>query len=194
MTDYDTYLQDQIDDTLGSEYLTIENYCKDLIKITGLTIKDQKILDLGCREFHSYQFFKEAFHLEITGIDVGKDGHEYAHKLGRPSIYCDAHDMSMFEDESFDVVMATHVFEHMFDLTKVIGECKRILKPGGFLYVAVPFPCENLHKGHWQEIKDMETFKENFKEWEIINEQLSLPGDERNIKGQGEIFICAKKI
>lgn len=193
MVDYKTYLQDQIDDTLGCDYEVIEKYCNDMIKRTGIDPKGKKILDLGCREFHTYKYFKDNYDLEITGIDVGKAGHEYAHNLGRPSIYCDAHDMSMFKDETFDVIMSTHVFEHMYDLPKAINECKRILKKGGFLYLAVPCPAKNLEKGHWQDINSLDEFAENFKDWQIVDAWYALGGDPRNIKGEAEIQMTLRK-
>ncbi len=43
-----------------------------------------------------------------------------------------------FEDESFDLVVIWHVLEHMSDPFDTIDECRRILKPGGRLIIAVP--------------------------------------------------------
>lgn len=43
-----------------------------------------------------------------------------------------------FEDESFDQVVIWHVLEHIADPFETIRECRRILKPGGRLIVAVP--------------------------------------------------------
>lgn len=53
----------------------------------------------------------------------------------------DAVDLSRFEDESFDILYASHVLEH-FDYTrrlqKALKEWHRVLKPGGKLYLSVP--------------------------------------------------------
>lgn len=47
-----------------------------------------------------------------------------------------------WEDESFDLVMASSVFEHLrIDLLTALNECWRILRPGGRLRVKLP---------HWQ--------------------------------------------
>lgn len=52
------------------------------------------------------------------------------------------HDLNVFpypfESNSFDIVIAEHVLEHLPDLIKPIEEIHRILKPGGLLYVEVP--------------------------------------------------------
>ena len=43
-----------------------------------------------------------------------------------------------FDDESFDVVTFIHILEHFEDPKPVLAEAYRILKPGGFVLIAVP--------------------------------------------------------
>jgi len=43
-----------------------------------------------------------------------------------------------FEDHSFDVITLWHVLEHVPDLQHQIQEIKRLLKPGGYVIIAVP--------------------------------------------------------
>lgn len=43
-----------------------------------------------------------------------------------------------YEDDSFDLVVASHVIEHVKDPIGLISECVRVLKPGGKLYVEAP--------------------------------------------------------
>ena len=45
-----------------------------------------------------------------------------------------------WEDNSFDLVMSSSVFEHLeIDLLTALNECWRILRPGGTLRVKVPY-------------------------------------------------------
>ena len=44
-----------------------------------------------------------------------------------------------FEDNSFDAVMCNHVMEHVDDDRKAMGEIFRVLKPGGWAIMQVPF-------------------------------------------------------
>lgn len=44
-----------------------------------------------------------------------------------------------FPDASFDVVFSSHCIEHSDNLAKTLGEIRRVLKPGGVLFFAVPF-------------------------------------------------------
>ena len=61
-------------------------------------------------------------------------------------IVADAHDLHMIDDSSADCVVAVGILLHCRDPDKVISEFHRILKPGGVLYIAVPFISP--HPGH----------------------------------------------
>jgi predicted SAM-dependent methyltransferase len=52
----------------------------------------------------------------------------------------DVTDLSMFDDETADLVYACHVFEHFLPAKhrEVLWEWRRILKPGGVLRLSVP--------------------------------------------------------
>ncbi len=43
-----------------------------------------------------------------------------------------------WENNSIDGIYMYHVLEHFEDIVKIIKECHRVLKKGGFLYLAVP--------------------------------------------------------
>jgi 2-polyprenyl-3-methyl-5-hydroxy-6-metoxy-1,4-benzoquinol methylase len=43
-----------------------------------------------------------------------------------------------FPDESFDVVAASDVIEHVEDAQRFVAECARVLRPGGLLFLATP--------------------------------------------------------
>ena len=44
-----------------------------------------------------------------------------------------------FNDHSFDVVLCNHVLEHVDNDIKAMSEINRVLKPGGFAVLQVPF-------------------------------------------------------
>ncbi len=50
----------------------------------------------------------------------------------------DIHEMP-FEDNHFDVVLCNHVLEHVADDIKAMREIHRVLKPGGWALMQVPF-------------------------------------------------------
>ena len=54
---------------------------------------------------------------------------------------CDASDLSMFEDNIFAEIYASHIVEHLDyvdEITNTLIEWHRVLAPGGRLYVSVP--------------------------------------------------------
>ncbi|MBX2954937.1 MAG: class I SAM-dependent methyltransferase [Cyclobacteriaceae bacterium] len=53
-------------------------------------------------------------------------------------IKMDIHQMP-FKDNYFDVVLCNHVLEHVTDDIQTLREINRVLKPGGFAIVQVPF-------------------------------------------------------
>jgi SAM-dependent methyltransferase len=54
-------------------------------------------------------------------------------------IVADAHDLHMIDDHSVDCVLAVGVLLHCRNPDKVMSEFHRVLKPGGVLFIAVPF-------------------------------------------------------
>jgi len=53
-------------------------------------------------------------------------------------IKMDIHDIPM-EDNSIDVIFCNHVLEHVDDDFKALSEMKRVLKPGGWAILQIPF-------------------------------------------------------
>ncbi|UWR25737.1 class I SAM-dependent methyltransferase [Sulfitobacter sp. S223] len=45
-----------------------------------------------------------------------------------------------YDDQSFDVVMAAHVLEHLPDPQRALAEMVRVLKPGGMVFLCVTRP------------------------------------------------------
>jgi SAM-dependent methyltransferase len=54
-------------------------------------------------------------------------------------LVADAHDMHMVPDNSVDCVVTISMLEHVRYPQKIVKEIHRILKPGGIIYVSVPF-------------------------------------------------------
>lgn len=101
------------------------------------------ILDAGAGELH---FKPYCDHLHYVAQDFGKydgEGDGAALQIGkwdnsRLDIVSDITKIPV-DDESFDVVLCTEVFEHIPDALAAVREFARILKPGGTLLITAPF-------------------------------------------------------
>jgi SAM-dependent methyltransferase len=51
---------------------------------------------------------------------------------------CEAVDLAGVPDETYDVVLASHVLEHVADPLRALGSWRRVTRPGGVLLVVVP--------------------------------------------------------
>lgn len=155
--DYQAYFKDQKGDN-NVTHLSDQIF-KYMDHLTGLVpeVASHKILDVGCRSFDTYDWFlsKGTEIGSIVGVDIGEEGLEYCKTHNKPCINCDAHRLlETFSPETFDIVLAFHSLEHMYDMPLVLGNIFKVLRPGGFLYLAVPIPSSNERKGHWVDIPD----------------------------------------
>jgi len=77
------------------------------------------------------------------GGKVREDGWEVLNALPGPNVdhLGNANDLSRFADNTFDVVYASHLLEHLDytgELQKTLAEWLRVLKPGGMVQISVP--------------------------------------------------------
>ena len=92
----------------------------------------QRILDLGCG---AGSLKTQLAGMNVFGADV--DSAELAQNRELPSACAESHRLP-FADQSFDLVVCHHSMEHFGDPASVILEIRRVLKPGGRLFVSVP--------------------------------------------------------
>lgn len=59
-------------------------------------------------------------------------------RLGLPFVPVDVRERFPFEDDDFDLVFCASVIEHIESPNRMLVECRRILKPGGALYLSFP--------------------------------------------------------
>src|SRR5918992_2120421 len=89
----------------------------------------RRVLDLGCR----YGALTRAYAAgnDVVGVDVDRDALEQAAALGIETRWADVEETLPFEDESFDVVVAGELLEHLRNPAAVVAEARRNLRPSG---------------------------------------------------------------
>lgn len=99
------------------------------------------ILDIGCGN-HSPSVAKRYFPTcEYHGVDKIKynlDERDEANMHRFYSVDLDRGSMQEVPDRYFDMVLLSHVLEHLQDPGRVVQEAARKLKPGGHIYIEFP--------------------------------------------------------
>ena len=97
-----------------------------------------RVLELGCGLGHLLGWLADQY--EVYGTDINPWALFQACKnvpLGR-YLFLSAEDLGAFPNDTFQVVIAKHVVEHLEDPEAAISEISRVLAPGGLLLLATP--------------------------------------------------------
>ncbi len=97
----------------------------------------KKILDLGCRDGALTSFYVEGN--EITGVDIDRKALEMARSsLDIQTCWLNLNEEWTFAPESFDVIVACEILEHLFVLDPFLERLHASLRPGGLFIGSVP--------------------------------------------------------
>ena len=94
-----------------------------------------RILDVGCGTGANLEMLKQ--YGESEGVDVSDDALEFCRKKGL-KVHKGLAEELPFEDETFDLVTALDVVEHLDDDVAGLKEMRRVLKTGGKTLIFVP--------------------------------------------------------
>lgn len=94
------------------------------------------ILDIGCSVGATLEAARY-FDWNAVGVDVSEDAVSYCQRQGLQATKVDGTQLP-FETGQFDIVVNWHVVEHVADVRQTLEEWKRVLKPGGLLFMETP--------------------------------------------------------
>lgn len=92
------------------------------------------VLDFGCGCKPYQKYFSHCS--SYIGCDIEISGH--GHENENIDVFYDGRKLP-FENDHFDGVFSTEVFEHIFNLEEIVIEINRIMKKDGILLITVPF-------------------------------------------------------
>ena len=96
----------------------------------------RRVLDLGCRDGSLTRAYASGN--EIVGVDADREALAAAAKLGIETHWADLDEPLAFDEASFDVVVAGELLEHLRDPGRLVGDVRRVLRPGGTFVASVP--------------------------------------------------------
>jgi 2-polyprenyl-3-methyl-5-hydroxy-6-metoxy-1,4-benzoquinol methylase len=96
----------------------------------------RRVLDLGCRDGALTRTY--AAGNEVVGVDADREALAEAAKLEIETHWADLDEPLDLEDDSFDVVVAGELLEHLRDPHRLVGQVRRVLRPGGTFVASVP--------------------------------------------------------
>lgn len=112
--------------------------------VPELDIASARVLDIGCGDAGVVIAIAEQG-AQTAGIELDEKS------LERGRLRAEEHGVEVdlrsgvaealpWEDASFDLVILDNVLEHVRDREKTLAEIRRVLRPGGFLYMVTPKP------------------------------------------------------
>lgn len=148
----------------------IDNFYKTVIEILR-PINPDSILDVGCGEgFTLDKFKKEGIGKNLAGIDYSDDALKLGAKI-YPELKLKKGDIYNIKEKnnSFDLVMATEVLEHLDNPQKALRELVRVSKK--YVMLSVPnepfFIGANLLRGKY--LKGFGNHPEHINHWTLFS-------------------------
>ena len=108
----------------------------------GAKLNPGKVLEIGCADGHVLESFKNALSMNpasgFYGLDISEISLQRAKAKGFGKVVMASAEDLPFAKNSFDLVIASQVLEHIPGLERAIDQAFSVLRPGGRFMITVP--------------------------------------------------------
>lgn len=142
---YQSKTKISLDDVHYGPYGPGEKKLQVIGDVSGLDV-----LELGCGGGQNSIVLAKWGAKSVTGVDQSSKQLEYAQRLAESQkvnvrfIQGNMEELSMLEDNSFDLIVSSHAMNYVVNLPKVFTESARVLRPNGRLVTCMGHPIMHL--------------------------------------------------
>ncbi len=115
-----------------------EEFSYQLEQINRFHPKGGRLLDVGCSTGEFLEMASQTGRYVVDGIDISSEAARAASARLKKNIFAGTVDNIPVAPESYDVVTAWEVIEHMAEPAKFLRTIRRLLKPDGLLCLSTP--------------------------------------------------------
>lgn len=117
----------------------VECSYKKTVDLLGNYVKGPvKALDVGCAGGHFIGYLKKVKpDWQVEGVDLSKDAVEFGAKHGR-LIHQGTLEQADLPADSFDLIIMSHLIEHVENPKTLLLRCAELLKSNGVVYIETP--------------------------------------------------------
>ena len=117
-------------------YVGRRRIIQSLVEKISATLKTERILDVGCGTGANLKML--AAYGKAEGVDISPQAVDFCHERGLDSVKLGAVEQLPYENDSFELVTALDVIEHLDDDIAGLREMRRVLRRDGRILVFVP--------------------------------------------------------
>jgi len=100
---------------------------------------DTRLLDLGCGDGRLVPLWQSISGAETHGLELSPQAVQTAQQMFPYIKYKQGDGISTgYDDSYFDIVVCQEVLEHIEEQNRLVSECSRIMKTGGYLVLTTP--------------------------------------------------------
>ena len=122
-------------------------YLKPVVyDMLGYKFDDKVALEIGGQSFTFsnkgiFPIYKKLKRVDICnyGYDKNWNNIKYKECNNKRNYITDTTNLSMIKKNTYDSILSCHVIEHIANPIKALKEWKRVLKPGGYIILIIPF-------------------------------------------------------